>query len=88
MTNGNGKQLAAWVSIAVTVVTVFAIQAIGADVRNRERDQTQDEKISSTQADIREINTKLAYITEEMKEQKQDSKQIINLLTDIKKNGV
>lgn len=85
MTNGNGKQLAAWVSIAVTVVTVFAIQAIGADVRNRERDQTQDEKISNVQADIREINVKLAYISEGMYEQKTVSQEILKEIKDLGK---
>jgi len=77
MAESNGKTLAAWITIAVTVVVVFATQAINADVRNRERDEVQDEKISTIQADVREINTKLAYIEKGVSAQQVLSERIL-----------
>ena len=75
--NGNGKQITAWITIAVTIMVVFATQAINADVRNRERDEAQDVKINTTEADVREIKVKLAYIEDTLGEQKTDIKEIL-----------
>ena len=87
MANGNGGlgNFLKVLTICVAVISAFAIQAINADVRNKERDATQDEKITTTQIDVREIKTKLAYIEtaqstmrQEQKEGFQEIKSLIN----------
>ena len=89
MANGNGGvgNFLKGAGIVVTIITVFAIQAISADVRNKERDAVQDDKITTTQIDVREIKTKLDYIEmaqttmrQEQKEGFAEIKQLINKL--------
>lgn len=87
---GNGKlaNFLKVLTICVAVISAFAIQAIQADVRNRERDTYQDEKITTTQIDVREIRTKLSYIeraqTTMLQEQKEGFSEIKGLIKEMK----
>ena len=77
MANGNGgvANFLKGAGIVVTIITVFAIQAISADVRNKERDMGQDHKISAQQADMREVRTKLTYIESKQAEMHMEQRQ-------------
>ena len=75
MANGNGGgNFLKILTICVSVVGMFAIQAINADVRNKERDSVQDDKISTVQADIREIKTAQTYLQKDMDEMRVEQK--------------
>ena len=88
MANGNGKTIVRWVSIGVTILSIFILQIVNADVRNRKRDAVQDEKISLVQADIREIKTNQTWmkdkINEQMTVQKEGFTEIKQMIRDMK----
>ncbi len=89
--NNTGLSIAKWVGISVTVISLFVIQVVNADVRNRERDakitevfnekhERQQADISTIQADIREIKTVQLYM---QKEQTQGFKDIKTMMRDM-----
>ena len=81
------KTIAAWVTIGLTIVVVFATQAISADVRNRARDKQQDTEIQGIKLDVREMKTDMGYVKDDIsdikgyiKEQGSVNNKILNFL--------
>ena len=87
MSNGNGKWVHYLVSVLVvillTATTTLAKGVIDNDRRREERDRGHDMEIASLRTHVEGINVKLNYITDDIREQKIERKEMLELLKKI-----